>query len=85
MNKFPLGLWGAPTADSSFMLTGHYARQHTKIATGADELAEEDPEAEDLHETQLNRLFDRMSGYTGLPASLIALEYLRYRGSRKKG
>ncbi|MFP3904916.1 MAG: hypothetical protein ACLFWB_11795 [Armatimonadota bacterium] len=61
-----------------------FVRIIPNIADKADEIREQDPEAEELHEQQLNRLFARMGEYTGVPPASIALEYLRYRGSRKK-
>ncbi|MFO7946208.1 MAG: hypothetical protein R6V19_05310 [Armatimonadota bacterium] len=61
-----------------------FVRIIPKIADSEAEIRKQDPEAEDLHEQQLNKLFGRIGEYTGVPAAMIALEYLRYRGSRKK-
>jgi len=43
----------------------------------------EDPENEALHDKQLNRLCDKLATYCELPATLVALEYLRYRARRQ--
>ncbi len=54
------------------------------IAKTEDEMRAEDPEAGELHETQLDRIFDRIASLCGMPGGLVALEYLRYKSSRKK-
>jgi hypothetical protein len=55
------------------------------IAKTEDRLRGEAPDAEELHDTELNRTFDRISSLCGIPGGLVALEYLRYADSRKKG
>lgn len=54
------------------------------IADAEDKARELEPEAEQLHFTRLNRAFDKLSTYTDIPAPIVALEYLRYRSSRRK-
>ena len=39
---------------------------------------------EELHEVELNKVFDRIASLCQIPGGLVALEYLRYKGSRKK-
>lgn len=85
LNKEIRRLWeNTERRDQPLQTARFLVKAIPKISKEAQRLAEEDPEAEDLHEKQTNRLFDRMSGYTGIPAALIALEYLRYQGSRKE-
>lgn len=45
----------------------------------------EDPENTAFHDKQLNRLCDKLATYCELPATLVALEYLRYRARRQAG
>lgn len=54
------------------------------VADAEDQAREADPEAEQLHSQHLNRALDRLSTYCEIPATVVALEYLRYRGSRKR-
>jgi len=54
------------------------------IAETEDEMRAEDPQGEELHERELDRIFDRIASLCGMPGGLVALEYLRYKGSRKK-
>ena len=54
------------------------------IADAEDKAREAEPEAEQVHFTHLNRAFDKVSTYTDIPAPIVALEYLRYRASRKR-
>ena len=39
---------------------------------------------EELHEVELNKAFDRIASLCQIPGGLVALEYLRYKGSRKQ-
>lgn len=55
------------------------------IARTEQQLRSQAPEADDVHEIELNRVFDRISSLSGLPGGIIALEYLRYVDSRKRG
>ncbi len=41
-----------------------------------------DPEGEAYHDRELNRAFDRLATYCDMPATIVALEYLRYKNSR---
>ncbi|MCX7599055.1 MAG: hypothetical protein N2512_09345 [Armatimonadetes bacterium] len=43
----------------------------------------EDPENEALHDKHLNRICERLATHCELPATLVALEYLRYRARRQ--
>lgn len=54
------------------------------IAEAEDKAKEIEPEACQLHFTQLNRAFDKLATYTDIPAPVIALEYLRYRNACPK-
>lgn len=47
------------------------------------ELRSEDPDATMLHDRELNRLFDKIATFCDLPACQVALEYMRFRSSRK--
>jgi hypothetical protein len=42
-----------------------------------------DPGAEAIHNRELNRIFDKLGTYCDIPATQVALEYMRYRGSRR--
>jgi hypothetical protein len=46
--------------------------------------AAEEKETADNRERQLNRLLDRVANHTELPATVVALEYLRYSAGRKQ-
>ncbi len=54
------------------------------IAKTEEEVRAEDPEAEEVQERELDRIFDRIAALCSIPGGLVALEYLRYKGSRKK-
>lgn len=54
------------------------------IAKAEEEFRERQPDAGDLHDTEVNKMIDRVASLCGVPGALIALEYLRYKGSRKK-
>lgn len=54
------------------------------VAEAEDKAREADPDAEQLHNQHLNRALDRLSTYCEIPATVVALEYLRYRSSRKR-
>jgi len=47
------------------------------------EVRRRDPEGEYIHNRELNRVFDRVGTFCELSPTQVALEYLRYRGSRK--
>lgn len=91
-----LGIWEelSPTMHKLFTETGvrrfpePLARLLIKtlpvIADAEDRAREAEPEAEQLHFTHLNRAFDKLSTYTDIPAPIVALEYLRYRTSRRR-
>lgn len=42
-----------------------------------------DPGAESIHNRELNRMFDKIGTFCDLPATQVALEYMRYQGTRK--
>lgn len=42
-----------------------------------------DPGAEAIHNRELNRVFDKLGIYCDMPSTQVALEYMRYRGSRR--
>ncbi len=44
----------------------------------------EEPEAEEIHERQLNRMLDRIATNTTLSPTAVALEYLRYSATQKR-
>lgn len=54
------------------------------IAKAEDDMRQNEPEADELHEREMDKIFDRIGSLCGIPAGLVALEYLRYKGSRKK-
>lgn len=54
------------------------------VADAEEKARAEEPDAEQLHFTHLNRSFDKLQTYTDIPAPIVALEYMRYRASRKK-
>ncbi len=45
---------------------------------------QQDPEAQDLHSRQLDRILDRIATYCNVPGPVVALEYLRYRSAQDK-
>ncbi len=45
---------------------------------------ETDPEASEFHERELNRLCDKLATYCDLPPTVVAVEYLRYRATRRQ-
>ena len=42
-----------------------------------------DPGAEMIHNRELNRIFDKLGTYCDMSATQVALEFMRFRGSRK--
>jgi len=44
-----------------------------------------DPDATEVHERQLNRVLERLGTLCNLPATAVALEYLRLTSRRRKG
>lgn len=44
----------------------------------------EEPGAEETHERYLNKLLDKVATWTELPATAVALEYLRFCASQKR-
>ena len=42
-----------------------------------------DPGAETIHNKELNRIFDKLGTYCEMPATQVALEFMRFRGGRK--
>ncbi len=42
-----------------------------------------DPDATAINDRELNRIMDKLATFADLPPTQVALEYLRYRGSRK--
>ena len=42
-----------------------------------------DPGAESIHNRELNRIFDKLGTYCDMSATQVALEFMRFRGSRK--
>ncbi|MBC7286971.1 MAG: hypothetical protein H5T86_02795 [Armatimonadetes bacterium] len=44
-----------------------------------------DPEGEAYHDRELNRICDKLGSYCDLPPTVVAMEYLRYKASRKGG
>lgn len=42
-----------------------------------------DPGAETIHNGELNRIFDKLGTYCDMPSTQVALEFMRYRGTRK--
>ena len=45
---------------------------------------QQDPDNEDVHSQQLDRIVERVATYCNLPAPVVALEYLRYRSAKDK-
>jgi hypothetical protein len=54
------------------------------IAEAEDKARAVDPEAELVHFQHLNRSFDKLSSYCDIPATIVALEYLRFRSARQR-
>ena len=95
-HKGALGVWESLSAELHKLFSETQQRRFPEqlarlliralpILADAEEKAREaEPEAEQLHFTHLNRSFDKLSTYTDIPAPIVALEYMRYRGSRRK-
>lgn len=91
-----LGVWTNLAADMHKMYTDTPQRRFPEqvarllvrllpvVAEAEEKAREVEPEAEQVHFTHLNRAFDKIATYTEVPAPLVALEYLRYRSSRKR-
>ena len=95
-HKGALGVWDNLAADMHKMFSETQQRRFPEqvarllirllpvIVEAEDKARAEEPEAEQLHFTQLNRAFDKVATYTDVPAPIVALEYLRFRASRKR-
>lgn len=95
-HKGALGVWEGLAADMHRMFTETQQRRFAEqlarllvkllpvIADADDKAHEAEPEAEQVHFIHLNRAFDKVATYTDIPAPIVALEYLRYRSSRKR-
>ena len=44
---------------------------------------EEDPEAEELHQQQLDRSIERIASLAEIPATMVAVEYLRVKSIKR--
>jgi hypothetical protein len=95
-HKGALGVWETLAADMHRMFSETPQRRFPEqvarllirmlpvVAEAEDKARAAEPEAEQVHFTHLNRAFDKVSTYTDIPAPIVALEYLRYRSSRKR-
>jgi hypothetical protein len=95
-HKGALGVWETLSVDMHRMFTETQQRRFAEqlarllvrvlpvIAEAEEKAREAEPDAEQVHFTHLNRAFDKLSTYTDIPAPIVALEYLRFRSSRKK-
>lgn len=95
-HKGALGLWENLAADMHRMFSETQQRRFPEqvarllirllpvVAETEEKAREAEPEAEQVHFTHLNRAFDKIATYTDIPAPIVALEYLRYRSSRKR-
>lgn len=95
-HKGALGVWETLGADMHQMFSQTQQRRFPEqvarllirllpvIADAEEKAREAEPEAEQVHFTHLNRAFDKVATYTDVPAPIVALEYLRYRSSRKR-
>lgn len=95
-HKGGLGVWENLAADLHKLFTETQQRRFPEqvarllirmipvVSEAEDKAREAEPESEQLHFTHLNRAFDKISTYTDIPAPIVALEYLRYRSSRKR-
>ncbi|MHB8995061.1 MAG: hypothetical protein ACYC63_07425 [Armatimonadota bacterium] len=95
-HKGALGVWDTLAADMHRMFSETQLRRFPEqvarllirllpvVGEAEDKAREAEPEAEQVHFTHLNRAFDKISTYTDIPAPIVALEYIRYRSSRKR-
>jgi len=95
-HKGALGVWENLSADMHKLFSETQQRRFAEqlarlliralpiIADAEEKAREAEPDAEQLHFTHLNRSFDKLATYTDIPAPIVALEYMRYRGSRRK-
>ena len=54
------------------------------VADAEDKARAADPTADQVHTTHLNKSFERLAVYCDMPATVVALEYMRYRSARKR-
>ena len=95
-HKGALGVWEQLAADMHRMFAETQQRRFAEqlarllvkvlpvIAEAEEKARAEEPDAEQVHFTHLNRAFDKLCTYTDIPAPIVALEYLRFRASRKR-
>lgn len=88
--------WAKLTNDLQVLFTGMAARRHATAQAQlllkalpmvySTEMAARttDPDNESEHVMGLNRAFDRIATVCDLPATQVALEYMRYANSRKQ-
>jgi hypothetical protein len=91
-----LGVWEKLSVDMHRMFTDTQLRRFPEelarllirllpvIAEAEDTARGLEPEAEQVHFTHLNRAFDKAATYADMPAPMVALEYIRYRASRRR-
>jgi len=89
-------VWGQANEQLSEIFSGSRARAYATVKArllvktfpgilAAEQKArQEDPGADDAHQRYLNRLIDRVATYTDVPATVVALEYLRYAAYKQK-
>lgn len=60
--------------------------QALKLTVEAEQKARtEEPDNEELHTQQLNRTIDRIAIFAELPATMVAIEYLRLKAAKGQG
>jgi hypothetical protein len=95
-HKGALGVWETLAADMHRLFAETQQRRFAEqlarllikvlpvIAEAEEKARAEEPDNDQIHFIHLNRAFDKLSTYTDIPAPIVALEYLRYRSSRKR-
>ena len=67
-------------------ITAKYLVRSFPLIADVDEAVRAaEPDKLEAHERALSRVFEKLRGYTDIPTTVIALEYLRYRSTRRKG
>ena len=60
-----------------------FAKALARVYETDTRVRESDPQGAPFHDRELNRICDKLASYCDLPATMVAVEYLRYRSSRR--
>ena len=65
------------------VLAGMLVRALPMVFETDSQVRTSDPGAETIHNRELNRIFDKLGTYCDMAATQVALEFMRFRGTRK--